>query len=611
MGKTVRCAGRICYVPRFETMESRRLLAAIVMTPEEQLHLELVNAARADPLGTAAQAGYPLNDGLSPGTISSSPKQPLAPNQQLIAAARGHSRDMIDRAYFDHVSPDGKDPGHRIRESGYSPRRWGENISAIYGWFGDQSDTQFHHWNLFDSPPHRVNIMDDSFREIGVGAVAIDGDDLLTQVYGTRNGNAFLTGVAFAEANFDRMYSIGEELADLRIEARNQNGGVYETVTGPSGGYALAVPNGVYELTATGAGLDQPVVVSGVNMAGRNVKVDFVTGVTEIAPDAYEPNDGFAKAVAIDSGSVVIDDLTIHHAGDLDHFRWQARSAGSVTVLLEGQSDGGDIDLSVYDADETFVAGSTNYGDEESVVFQAEAGSVYIFKVEGYAGELHPAYRLIVEAPQPPKLNDDGALTAQDTSVQIDLLANDVVGDQPLDASTMQIRVPANNGNVEIDESGIATYIPDPGFVGTDSFTYDVADEMQRVGEPAVVFIHVGVQPEHNPQNRYDVSGEGDVSAYDALLVINRLGRELGSTQSEIPVTMAGHGYPFYDVDGSGTISSYDALLVINQVSRGRYAAESESTEADVQRSDRVSPAMERNDDQFVQWIDEGLKQLF
>ena len=71
-----------------ETLETR-LLLTVDLTPLEQYFLELVNRARANPTGEAQRFGLSdLNQGLSPGTISASPKAPLAPNQLLLNAAR-------------------------------------------------------------------------------------------------------------------------------------------------------------------------------------------------------------------------------------------------------------------------------------------------------------------------------------------------------------------------------------------------------------------------------------------------------------------------------------------------------------------------------------------
>lgn len=88
----------------------------------------------------------------------------LVHDPKLHAAAERHSADMAARGYFDHTSPDGRDPGDRVQASGFSPiRTWGENIAmgqrtaeqVVQGWL--------------DSPGHRANIMNCSFTHIGVG----------------------------------------------------------------------------------------------------------------------------------------------------------------------------------------------------------------------------------------------------------------------------------------------------------------------------------------------------------------------------------------------------------------------------------------------------------
>src|SRR6188474_103953 len=75
---------------QMERLESRCCLAAIVMSYYEQLLVELINRARSDPAAEAARYGIDLNLGLPPGTITTAPKQPLAPHQALVNAAGAH-----------------------------------------------------------------------------------------------------------------------------------------------------------------------------------------------------------------------------------------------------------------------------------------------------------------------------------------------------------------------------------------------------------------------------------------------------------------------------------------------------------------------------------------
>jgi uncharacterized protein YkwD len=91
------------------------------------------------------------------------PAAALAPHPALTRAARGHSRDMASRGYFDHRSPEGHGPMQRTQAAGYQGGFVGENIAAghrtprevVQGWM--------------DSPGHCLNIMEPRYRFLGVG----------------------------------------------------------------------------------------------------------------------------------------------------------------------------------------------------------------------------------------------------------------------------------------------------------------------------------------------------------------------------------------------------------------------------------------------------------
>ena len=77
-----------------------------------------------------------------------------------------------------------------------------------------------------------------------------------------------------------------------------------------------------------------------------------------------------------------------------------------------------------------------------------------------------------------PVANDDIATTDQDTSVTIDVLANDTdedEGDDLLVVIPDSITSPSN-GTAVLNDDDTVTYTPEPGFNGTDSFTYEASD---------------------------------------------------------------------------------------------------------------------------------------
>lgn len=111
------------------------------LTLDEQKMLGLVNAER-------------VKNGLSP----------LSVNMKLTGIARLKARDMINNNYFSHTSPTYGSPFDMMRQSGISYRTAGENLAGA-------STVNIAHTNLMNSPGHRANILNGSFKWVGIGIV--------------------------------------------------------------------------------------------------------------------------------------------------------------------------------------------------------------------------------------------------------------------------------------------------------------------------------------------------------------------------------------------------------------------------------------------------------
>ncbi len=100
----------------------------------------------------------------------------------------------------------------------------------------------------------------------------------------------------------------------------------------------------------------------------------------------------------------------------------------------------------------------------------------------------------------PPIAVDDEAETLENTSIFIDLCANDSESD-PGETLTIQIISPAANGTVEIADSTFADgclveYTPNEDFIGSDYFIYILCDDgMPSLCDTAYVSINVVEQP--------------------------------------------------------------------------------------------------------------------
>jgi uncharacterized protein YkwD len=103
----------------------------------------------------------------------------LTVDNRLAAAARKHSADMVARNYFSHTTPDGVEFSKRIDNEGYKWSTVGENIAA-----GQPNAVEvMKAW--MKSPGHRANILNCTFRNIGIG-IAFDGRrPFWTQDFGT------------------------------------------------------------------------------------------------------------------------------------------------------------------------------------------------------------------------------------------------------------------------------------------------------------------------------------------------------------------------------------------------------------------------------------------
>jgi uncharacterized protein YkwD len=119
---------------------------------------------------------------------------PLIEDPRLTSAAGGHSQDMVEHHYFEHVSPSGQTLLMRLRASGFIPNgnvgyTIGENIAWGTLWLGTPR-TIVKAW--MQSPGHRANILDGAYRYSGIG---IDPEvsegqtgGMYTQDFGTVTG---------------------------------------------------------------------------------------------------------------------------------------------------------------------------------------------------------------------------------------------------------------------------------------------------------------------------------------------------------------------------------------------------------------------------------------
>ncbi len=306
--------------PVLQDLEARCLLSSTDTpqpTAAEQYMLELINRARAnpaaegqrllaiaqsDPVIAAATSTDNLNQFLQ--VIDGyGPEPPLAFNSGLIEAALDHDNAMLaandqfhsTAGYLNNPQIATDDDGQAYFPTGTTNWATGENIFAYSGnvpagssdqayadyfeeaFLLDWGNPDFGHLeNLLAPGPAEAPSGTYPFSEIGIGLVTgvspttppdpnnliaanrglNVGPAIVTQEFGWNGGNAFLTGVVYADSDHNNFYTPGEGLGSVTIQAVGQNGqGTFQTQTWDAGGYSLQLPPGTYNVEASGGNL--------------------------------------------------------------------------------------------------------------------------------------------------------------------------------------------------------------------------------------------------------------------------------------------------------------------------------------------------------------------
>lgn len=83
---------------------------------------------------------------------------------KIVPVARAHAKDMWERHYFSHYSPEGKDVGDRLGAAHISYTLAGENLALA-------PTLQTAHTGLMNSEGHRANILEPRFKKVGIGVI--------------------------------------------------------------------------------------------------------------------------------------------------------------------------------------------------------------------------------------------------------------------------------------------------------------------------------------------------------------------------------------------------------------------------------------------------------
>jgi uncharacterized protein YkwD len=110
---------------------------------------------------------------------------PFGASPPLADVARGHSRDMLERRFFDHRTPEGLGPRERVARKNLAFARVAENIYSMNNGSVDPAElASIMVTGWMRNQGHRHNILDPTLTVLGVGVALSDRHVLATQLFG-------------------------------------------------------------------------------------------------------------------------------------------------------------------------------------------------------------------------------------------------------------------------------------------------------------------------------------------------------------------------------------------------------------------------------------------
>ncbi|MGI9543735.1 MAG: tandem-95 repeat protein, partial [Cyclobacteriaceae bacterium] len=245
-------------------------------------------------------------------------------------------------------------------------------------------------------------------------------------------------------------------------------------------------------------------VITNVDHGILSINAD---GSVEYTPEEdYNGLDTFTYTVEDDDGTVsniAKVDITIQPINDLpvandDAANTDEDVAVAIDVLLNDTDVDGTLDASSVVVTTPPTNGQANVEAVGSILYIPDPGYngpdsfAYTVK-DDLGGESNQASVVVSinEVNDPLVANDDEVETDEDTSVSINLIANDIDSDGTIDPASIVIITDPINGTVLVNSDGTVIYTPTENYFGEDNFNYTVNDNSGATSNIANVQVTV------------------------------------------------------------------------------------------------------------------------
>ncbi len=256
----------------------------------------------------------------------------------------------------------------------------------------------------------------------------------------------------------------------------------------------------------------------------------------------------------------------------------------TTSVTANDEDDDGTIDVATVDLDPTTAGRQTTFTVVGEGTYTVDnAGNVTFTPVLGFVGNSSATYvvndndgglsntaTLTVTVQDGPAANDDTALTLVNTPVTIDVTANDVQTDNPLDVATVDLDpatagqqttlAVAGEGTFTVDNAGIVTFTPEPGFAGDSEIMYTVSDTVGTASNPAEIEVEVNIPPtaaDDSMETQFNTPVTVDVTTNDTdadgNIMVTTVDLDPATAGQQTTFAVAGQGT--FSVNGAGVVT--------------------------------------------------------
>ncbi|HJT75486.1 MAG TPA: Ig-like domain-containing protein, partial [Chitinophaga sp.] len=201
--------------------------------------------------------------------------------------------------------------------------------------------------------------------------------------------------------------------------------------------------------------------------------------------------------------------------------------------------------------------GTVTVNTDGTVVYTPDANyngtDAFTYRVKDAAGNWSNTASVdITVTPTPPVAENDAVDTKEGNNVTIPVLTNDAPQGSQIVPATLEIVTQPQHGTVTVNTDGTVVYTPDPGYTGTDVFTYRVQDASGNWSNTAMATITVTQRDTTPPVAENDATDIKKGSSVTIPVLTNDAASEGQIDPSTVEITaQPQHGTVIVNTDGT------------------------------------------------------------